>query len=82
MTRVEDVEEGAFTEVMATRKGRLVRADFDLVACDERERVLRWRQRLDGTPFARVLPSAQTEVRLQPPAADSPSSEDARSARM
>ena len=63
--RVEDVEEGAFTEVMATRKGKLVRADFDLVECDERERVVRWRQRVDGTPFERVLQSAETEVRLQ-----------------
>ena len=28
VTRVEDVEDGAFTEVMKTRKGKLVRADF------------------------------------------------------
>ncbi len=68
VTRVEDVEQAAFTEVMATRKGKLVRADFDLVACDEHEHVLRWRQRVDGTPFERVLQSAETEVRLQPQA--------------
>jgi len=74
--RVEDVEEGAFTEVMATRKGKLVRADFDLVACDERERVVRWRQRVDGTPFERVLQSAETEVRLAPLAADSQTRQD------
>ena len=31
VTRVEDVVEGAFTEVMKTRRGKTVRADFDLV---------------------------------------------------
>ena len=73
MTRVEDVEDGAFTEVFATRKGRLVRADFDLVHHDDRERTLRWAQRVEGTPFGRVLRSAETEVRLTAAgAADSP----------
>ena len=31
VTRVEDVEGDAFTEVMRTAKGRLVRADFTVV---------------------------------------------------
>jgi uncharacterized protein YndB with AHSA1/START domain len=65
VTRVEDVEDGAFTEVMKTRKGKLVRADFRVAACDEAERTLTWEQLLEGTPFARVLRSAETEVRLQ-----------------
>ena len=64
VTRVEDVGQDAFTEVMRTKKGRLVRADFDLVARDESEHVLRWAQRVEGTPFARVLVAAETEVRL------------------
>ena len=68
VTRVEDVEGGAFTEVFATRKGRLVRADFDLVHRDEAEHTLRWAQRVEGTPFGRVLKSAETEVRLTPAA--------------
>ena len=66
VTRVEDVEDGAFTEVFATRKGHLVRADFDLVYRDEAEHTLRWAQRVEGTPFGRVLRSAETEVRLSP----------------
>ncbi len=66
MTRVEDVEGSAFTEVFATSKGKLVRADFDLVHRDEQEHTLRWAQRLEGTPFGRVLRSAETEVRLTP----------------
>ncbi len=65
VTRVEDVEHDAFTEVMKTRKGKLVRADFN-VLCDEAERTLTWVQRIDGTPFASVLESAETELRLAP----------------
>jgi uncharacterized protein YndB with AHSA1/START domain len=66
VTRVEDVEGDAFTEVMRTAKGRLVRADFNVVRADEGERALRWSQRLEGTPFGRLLSSAETEVRLTP----------------
>jgi len=65
VSRVEDVDEGAFTEVMKTRKGKLVRADFRVAARDEVERKLVWEQLLEGTPFARVLRSAVTEIRLQ-----------------
>jgi uncharacterized protein YndB with AHSA1/START domain len=64
VTRVEDVEGNAFTEVMRTTKGRLMRADFNLVQADEHERALCWSQRVEGTPFGRLLKSAETEVRL------------------
>ena len=66
VTRVEDVEAGAFTEVMRTEKGKLVRADFQLVEVDPLEHRLRWQQRLEGTPFARVLSAAETELTLEP----------------
>ncbi len=65
VTRVEDVEEEAFTEVMKTRKGKLVRADFNVVR-DDAKRTLTWIQRIEGTPFATVLKSAETELRLTP----------------
>jgi uncharacterized protein YndB with AHSA1/START domain len=71
VTRVEDVtltgtgEEDAFTEVMRTRKGKLVRADYS-VRCDEARRTLTWIQRIEGTPFASVLKSAETELQLTP----------------
>ncbi len=41
-----------------------MRADFDLVACDEAAGALRWSQRVAGTPFGRVLRSSETEVKL------------------
>jgi len=66
VTRVEDVHDGEFTEVMKTRKGKTVRADFAIVESDPAELRVRWDQQLAGTPFAGVLSSSQTEVRLDP----------------
>jgi uncharacterized protein YndB with AHSA1/START domain len=62
--RVEDVRGSDFTEVMRTGKGRVVRADFEHLSADEAARAVSWSQRVEGTPFARVLRSAETEVRL------------------
>jgi uncharacterized protein YndB with AHSA1/START domain len=70
VTRVEDVADGAFTEVMKTRKGKTVRADFDVVRSDQQEGVVVWEQRLAGTPFAGVLSTSETELRVVPRAAD------------
>lgn len=64
VARVEDVEGNAFTEVMKTAKGKVVRADFELVGADESSRTLTWEQQLAGTPFGRLLSSAVTMVRL------------------
>jgi uncharacterized protein YndB with AHSA1/START domain len=70
VTRVEDVtltgtgDGDAFTEVMRTRKGKLVRADFDVIQRDERTHTLVWAQRVEGTPFAQVLSSAETQLTL------------------
>lgn len=69
VTRVEGVEESAFTEVMLTKKGKVVRADFSVARVDESAHVLTWAQRIEGTPFAAVLRSAETELRLQPASA-------------
>jgi uncharacterized protein YndB with AHSA1/START domain len=62
--RVEDVRDGAFTEVMRTAKGKVVRADFELADVDPQAYALCWRQRLVGTPFERLLSSAETEIAL------------------
>jgi uncharacterized protein YndB with AHSA1/START domain len=68
VTRVEDVTESAFTELMRTKKGKAVRADFDVTRADASERVLVWTQRVEGTPFAHVLKSAETELSVTPAA--------------
>jgi carbon monoxide dehydrogenase subunit G len=65
VNRVEDVTDSEFTEVLITGAGKYVRADFTLAVCDERDRRLCWEQRLEGSPFARLLKTAETEVRLK-----------------
>ena len=69
VSRVENVDGDAFTEVMKTARGKVVRADFNLIEADAGERTLKWEQRVEGTPFARLLKSAETEVQLAPVAA-------------
>lgn len=66
VSRVEGVEGDAFTEVLKTAKGKLVRADFTLLRAEEAEHRLAWSQELEGSPFARLLASAETEVQLAP----------------
>jgi uncharacterized protein YndB with AHSA1/START domain len=65
VSRVEDVTESAFTEVLSTKSGKYVRADFTLAESDEQARRLRWEQRVQDSPFARLLRSAETEVSLR-----------------
>ncbi len=62
--RVEGVDGAAFTEVLTSDRGRQVRADF-YVLISQRPTRRRWAQDVEGTPFARLLRAAETEVRLQ-----------------
>jgi uncharacterized protein YndB with AHSA1/START domain len=66
VSRVEGVDEHAFTEVLVGEKGKVVRADFRRVEEEPRRRAL-WAQEIAGTPFARVLDSAETEIVLSAP---------------
>src|SRR5580693_3714157 len=63
VSRVEAVEHDAFTEVLTSAKGKIVRADFHLVDSVSERRIV-WSQQIENTPFARVLKSAETEVSL------------------
>lgn len=70
--RMEGVSPDEFTQVLITRKGRSVRADFRVLVSDPPgsggdpagRRV--WEQETEGTPFERVLGEAITEVVLEP----------------
>lgn len=76
VARVEDVRDGAFTEVLVGAKGKTLRADFRLVDLQPQRRAV-WAQDIQGTPFARVLTSAETEISLLPLApAPSPAAPD------
>jgi uncharacterized protein YndB with AHSA1/START domain len=68
--RVENVTSGAptgrrWTQVLETRDGRGVRADYRCVSAASEERYV-FEQMLEGTPFSGILRSARTEIRLQP----------------
>jgi uncharacterized protein YndB with AHSA1/START domain len=68
--RVELVQGDGFTQLLRTDKGRAIRADFRVVQ-SRRPEVRRWRQEVDGTPFAGILAWSETEIRLEPAGAGS-----------
>ncbi|MGC2375084.1 MAG: SRPBCC family protein [Solirubrobacteraceae bacterium] len=53
----------AFTEVLMSGKGKMVRADFKRLDTVPERRIV-WAQQVHDTPFARILTSAETEIRL------------------
>lgn len=69
VARVEDVHERArgsgtqWTEVLTTTSGKGVRAEFRCLWSRDLEGYA-WEQRIEGTPFAKVLKRSVTEVAL------------------
>src|SRR5918994_3457464 len=69
-SRVESVSGGEpkgrrWTQVLETRDGRGVRADYRCISAASGERYI-FEQLLEGTPFERILGSSRTELRLKP----------------
>jgi uncharacterized protein YndB with AHSA1/START domain len=62
--RVEDVTAGEFTELLQTKSGKYVRADFTVAESDQAAGRLCWRQCVEGTPFERILSRAETTITL------------------
>ncbi|HKH42289.1 MAG TPA: SRPBCC family protein [Solirubrobacterales bacterium] len=68
--RVENVSESesverSWTQVLETRGGRGVRADFRCIEWSDGERYV-FEQTVEGTPFERFLRRARTEIDLDP----------------
>jgi uncharacterized protein YndB with AHSA1/START domain len=63
LERVEDVSDGAWTQVFRSSRGRAVRGDFTVVSRDEPQRIV-WRQELLATPFERFMREDVTGVLL------------------
>jgi uncharacterized protein YndB with AHSA1/START domain len=65
--RVENVSEGerSWTQVLGTRGGRGVRADFRCVEQSDGERYV-FEQTVEDTPFERFVRRARTEIELEP----------------
>jgi uncharacterized protein YndB with AHSA1/START domain len=61
--RVEGVSGQGFTQVMRSKRGALVRADFR-IGRRNKPRVIEWSQDVEGTPFAGLLKSSVTTVTL------------------
>jgi uncharacterized protein YndB with AHSA1/START domain len=75
VNRVEAVDDDAFTEVLVGSKGKMVRADFKRMRAVPEQSIV-WAQQIEGTPFARILSSAETEIRLtSSPAAEGPATD-------
>lgn len=62
VVRVEAVEGSAFTQVLRSDRGRNVRADFLISDLDAEQLRVAWSQQIVGTPFERILQSAETTV--------------------
>ena len=65
VTRVEGIAAGRFTQVLASPRGREVRADYRVTA-EERARRRAWSLDVRDSPFERVFTESVTEVRLTP----------------
>jgi uncharacterized protein YndB with AHSA1/START domain len=63
--RVENVRDDAWTTVMRSDRGRVVRADWRLED-SEAPRRRAWSQAIEGTPFEKVISERRVEVRLAP----------------
>jgi uncharacterized protein YndB with AHSA1/START domain len=68
--RVENVsedepDEQSWTQVLETRDGRGVRADYHGVAVTEGEHYV-FEQTIEGTPFEKFVKRARTEIQLSP----------------
>ena len=63
--RVEGVRGDAWTTVLRSPRGRVVRADWRLDG-EERGRRRAWAQRIEGTPFEKVITERRVEARLEP----------------
>lgn len=63
--RTKSGERSQWTKVLGTREGRGIRADYRCLHSTNERRYV-WEQQLEGSPFARHLNSAVTEILLEP----------------
>ena len=54
-----------WTQVLGTKEGRGIRADYECIEADPERRYV-YEQEIDQTPFERFLKSSRTEIDLEP----------------
>lgn len=67
VARVESASDHGFTEVLTSKRGKEVRADFRVTAHHRASR-LAWELDLEGSPFARIFTVSGYELTLKPSA--------------
>jgi uncharacterized protein YndB with AHSA1/START domain len=65
VSRVEEATPEAWTKVLSSAKGKVVRADYTRVDADEPRRLV-WRHEVEESPFERILAASTTEILLAP----------------
>ncbi len=65
VTRVETVDALGWSTILASPRGRDVRADWRLCVSEAPSR-RRWAQELEGSPFARLFQQNEVEIRIEP----------------
>ena len=66
--RVEEASPDAWTKVLASARGKTVRADYTRVEAEAPRRLV-WRHETAESPFERILAESLVEIELQPEAA-------------
>lgn len=61
----ESPDQHSWTQVLETKDGRGIRADFQCVTATPSEEYV-YEQEVEGTPFERFLRAARTEIRIEP----------------
>ena len=65
VTRVEEVEDAAWTTVMQTSRGKTLRADYTVLESVEPERLV-WRHEIEESPFERIMSDSRYQLLLEP----------------
>jgi uncharacterized protein YndB with AHSA1/START domain len=65
VSRVEQASPEAWTNVLTSPKGKVVRADYTRIEVEEPRRLL-WRHEVEDSPFERILARSTTAIALQP----------------
>jgi uncharacterized protein YndB with AHSA1/START domain len=63
VTRVEEVTDAAWTKVLSSDRGKVVRADYSRIELEPQRRLV-WRHEVAQSPFERILEDSRTEIDL------------------
>ena len=65
LERVEDVTDDAWTKVLRSTRGKLVRVDYSRLEAEAPSRIV-WRQEVDESPLEAVFSESFVEITLEP----------------